>query len=175
MNYQKIFEVRALKKFKYSRLSLICQIAVTLFSVYFIFHGMDLFTKGIKILNNIDIRAFLVFFVILFPFLGEYLNRFIEFYDEYVTFNSFRIRKTVRNYNIRYEDILRIDSKKIPLLGFYKIIVTAKNVPYSIPVTWCMKKHKKLFGELCVYAKKGNPKVNISKQLIEYYKKKGIL
>lgn len=167
MNFMKIF--------KYSRVSFLCQIILTLFCVYFVIHGIKLFTMSTNIFNHNDIIGFFAFFIMLTPFVGEYLNRVVEFKDEYIVFNSFRIDKKVRSYNIRYEDVLSLDAVKIPLLGFYKIKVKAKNVPYTIPVTWCMKNHNKLFCDLCVCVKKDNPNVYIDSRLIEHFEKKGWL
>lgn len=162
-----------MKKFRYSRAAFCGQIITALLFVILVTHGTELFTKGTIIFNHNDIIAVIGGFVILAPFIGEYFNRFVEFNDEYAVFNSFRIDKKVRHFNVRYEDILSLEATKIPLLGIYKVKVKAKNVPYIIPVTWCMKKHHKLFYNLCIYAKKYNPNVYIDSCLIEQLEKKG--
>ncbi len=162
-----------MKKFKYSKLAFLFQTFLSLFCVYFILHGIKLFTFDKSIFNHNDIKGVFVFFILLIPFIGEYMNRFVKFEDGYITFNSFRIDKKVRSYNIKYEDILAIDAVKIPLLGFYKIKVKAKNVPYTLSVTWCMRNHNKLFYELYLCAKQSNPNVYVDNRLIEYFEKKG--
>ena len=104
----------------------------------------------------------------------EYLNRFVEFHDDYVVFNSFRIpRKGVKSFNVKYEDILRLDATVIPIIGIYKVKVKCNNVPWNIPVTWCMSRHNELFSKLCSYAEEHNPNVNIDERLIEILEKKG--
>ncbi|MEE1010909.1 MAG: hypothetical protein U0L11_02620 [Acutalibacteraceae bacterium] len=153
-----------MKKFKYSKLSFFCIVFLSMLGIKFIVHGLTF--------KHNDIMIPFVYLIMMAPFIGEYMNRFVEFKDEHVIFNSFRIDKKVRSYTIRYEDILSLESVKIPLLGFYKVKVKAKNVPYAISVTWCMRNHNKLFYELYIHAKQSNPNVYIDNRLIEYFEKK---
>ena len=129
---------------------------------------MNLFTSDIGRLNYKNVLIVVVFFALLLPFIDEYLNRYVEFKDEYVVFNSFRIDKKVRSYNVKYNDILSLEAVKIPLLGIYKVKIKAKNIPYTIPVTWCMKKHNDLFYNLCFFSKKNNPNVFLNDQLTKF-------
>lgn len=76
------------------------------------------------------------------------------------------------NMNVCYENILAIDSKRTPLLGIYKVVVRAKNMPGSIPITPVMSHYWKLVTQLCDLAKKYNPQVNISDDLLEEIEKK---
>lgn len=162
-----------MKKFRYSRISFLCQLILSLFCVFFLIYGINMFITGTGVLGYKSILIIVVFFVLLSPYIGEYLNRFVEFKDEYVVFNSFRIDKKVRSYNVRYEDILSLEAVKIPLLGIYKIKIKAKNIPYTIPVTWCMKKHNELFYNLGFHVKKFSSDVFIDVQLTCFLKKRG--
>lgn len=162
-----------MKIFKYSFVAFLGQMVLTLFIVTLCMFSVKLQDPAAKVFDHNAFTAYIGFFVILIPFVGEYFNRFVEFKDNYAIFNSFRIDKKVRSYNIRYEDILSLETTKIPLLGIYKVKVKAKNVPYIIPVTWCMKKHNELFYNLYSYAQKHNPKVYVDGCLIEQLKKKG--
>lgn len=118
----------------------------------------------------VAIGFFMVYLVI---YSREFFERYVEFNTEFVCFNSYRLGKQVRKINIHYEDILSLESTKIPLLGIYKVKVKAKNVPWIIPVTWCMAKKNDLFGNLCIYAKKHNPQVYIDSRLTDFLEKKG--
>lgn len=159
-----------MKKFKYSKLALLLQTFLSLFVTLCI---IKVFSFDKSKFNHNIVKVIVVFLVMLTPFIGEYINRFVEFKDGCVMFNSFRIDKKVRSYTIRYEDILSLDAVKIPLLGFYKIKVKAKNVPYVISVTWCMRNHNRLFHELYICSKQSNPNVYVDNRLIEYFEKKG--
>ena len=159
-----------MKKFKYSKLAILLQTLLSLFVTLCI---IRVFYFDNSKFNRDIVKVVAVFLVLLTPFIGEYLNRFVEFKDGCITFNSFRIDKKVRFCTIRCEDILSLDAVKIPLLGFYKIKVKAKNVPYAIPVTWCMRNHNKLFYELYICSRQSNPDVYVDSRLIEYFEKKG--
>lgn len=105
----------------------------------------------------------------------EYFNRFAEFHDEYITFNSFRISKKVRDFNVRYEDILSLEAKVFPLVGIYRVRVRCKNVPWQIPVIFFMKKHNELFARLYSTAKAHNPSVYFDQKAIQILERKGYL
>ena len=64
--------------------------------------------------------------------------------------------------------------KKIPLLGIYKIKVKCKNIPWQIPVTWCMCNHNEFFAKLCLEAESHNSNAYIDPRVIEFLKKRGI-
>lgn len=103
----------------------------------------------------------------------EYLTRYVEFCDNYVTFNSYRVNKRVYNFNVKYEDILSLEATMIPVVGIYKVKVNAKNLPANIPVTYCISKHNEMFATLCEKVEKANPKVYIDERIIKHLEKKG--
>lgn len=160
-------------KYKYSKFLFLIQVMLALFCVYILAHDFKLYSTDTEIYKHSDLLGFVGFFAVLLPFIGEYINRFIEFKDEHIVFNSFRVKKKLYNFSIRYEDILSIEAVNIPILGIYKVKVKAKNIPCIIPVTWCMKRHNELFCKICKYAKKYNPKVYIDSCLIKHLEKKG--
>ncbi len=159
-----------MKIFKYSKLLFIIQLIFSLLCSFLLINGVNFLFETI-FFSKKSIMIIAVFMLLLSPFTIEYFNRYVEFKDDYAVFNSFRIDGKVRNYNVKYENILSLEATKIPLLGIYKVKVNAKNVPYAIPVTWCMKKRKDLFSNLCYYSKKHNPKVFIDEHLTELLKK----
>lgn len=119
----------------------------------------------------ITITGFLAVFLSLYS--GEYFKRYVEFGEEYVTFNSYRIAKKVRYLNVKYEDILSLEAMMIPFLGIYKVNVKAKNIQWIIPVTYCISKHNEMYARLCSNARKGNPNIYVDERLIKHLKKKG--
>ena len=109
----------------------------------------------------------LIFFGYFIPVCAkEYVKRSVVFKIETVVFDSFRIAKKVRNFTVRYEDVLSLETTKIPLLGIYKVSVRAKNVPWPIPVTWCMAHKNELFSELCKRVQDNNPDAYIDNRLL---------
>lgn len=145
---------------------------VVLYAIVLLFflYSKDNDVKELKKMLVTIIGFLTVFFSV---YGGEYLNRYVEFNENYVTFNSYRIARKVRHFNVKYEDILSLEAKMIPIIGIYKVKVKAKNVPWSIPVTWCISHHNEMYAKLCKNARKGNPKVYIDDKLIEYLAKKG--
>ena len=103
----------------------------------------------------------------------EYLSRYVEFHNNYVTFYSYRVKKKVYNFDVKYENILNLNATMIPILGIYKVKVKAKNLPADIPVTWCISKHNEMFSTLCEKAEKSNPNVYIDSRIIKHLEKKG--
>ncbi len=103
----------------------------------------------------------------------EYLSRYVEFHNNYVTFYSYRVKKKVYNFDVKYENILNLNATMIPILGIYKVKVKAKNLPADIPVTWCISKHNEMFSILCERVEKANPNVNIDSRIIKQLEKKG--
>lgn len=161
-------------KYKYSKFSFYFQcIFVVVFSFSLLYYMY--FNYGdIRFLKRTGVTITGVLAVWYMIYSPEYIKRFVEFHDNYVVFNSFRIpRKGVKSFNVKYEDILRLDATVIPIIGIYKVKVKCNNVPWNIPVTWCMSHHNELFSKLCSYAKGHNPNVSIDERLIEILEKKG--
>lgn len=160
-------------KYKYKKSMFFFQVAlvilyaiVLLFFLYSRNNDIKWFKKML-----VTITGFMTVFFSVYS--GEYLNRYVEFNENYVTFNSYRIAKKVRHFNVKYEDILNLEATMIPIIGIYKVKVKAKNVPWSIPVTWCINHHNEMYAKLCKNAREGNPKVYIDDKLIDYLAKKG--
>lgn len=161
-------------KYRYSRMAIVLQalliigiLALAIFLCYMSNEDIKYLKKMLVIIPCYLITGY-------FLWSKEYFNRFAEFHDEYITFNSFRISKKVRDFNVRYEDILSLDAVIIPLLGIYKIKVKCKNIPWQIPVTWCMCNHNELFAKLCLEAESHNPNAYIDPRVIEFLEKRGI-
>lgn len=162
-------------KFIYSRLAiaiewlLLIGFAAVLLLLFYIQDNDIKFTKKMTIF-------FIGYFAVFWILYGkEYINRFVEFHDEYVCFNSFRVGKAVRNFNVRYEDILSLDAKVIPLVGIYRVRVRCKNVPWQIPVMFFMKNHNELFARLYSAAKAHNPNISLDEKAIRRLERKGCL
>ena len=161
-------------KYKYSKFSFYFQcIFIVVFSFSLLYYMY--FNNGdILFLKKTGGTIMGVLVVWYMKYSPEYLKRFVEFHDNYVVFNSFRIpRKGVKSFYVKYEDILRLDATVIPIIGIYKVKVKCNNVPWIIPVTWCMSHHNELFSKLCSCAEEHNPNVNIDERLIGILGKKG--
>ena len=107
--------------------------------------------------------VFIVFFSIFFS--KEYCRRRVVIEETTVVFHSFRIAREVRTIHVKYEYILSIKAKSLPVLGVVSISIKAKNVPWEIPVSWRITHHKKLFSQLCKQAKMHNQTVYIDEAL----------
>jgi len=101
---------------------------------------------------------------------GEYLNRYVEFHNEYVQFNSFRFKriKNALSINVRYESFYSLEAKAFPLFGVWGIRIKANGIPHPITVSFCFSKHKKLYRMLCTQIKQHNPQVYVDEKLIKY-------
>lgn len=114
--------------------------------------------------------GFLVVFLGIYS--GEYFNRYVEIADEYVRFNSFRFKmmKNTISLNVRYEDVLSVEAKKLPIIGIYGLKLRVKNFGHTIVITHSFCKHKELFSELCKRVKNANPNVFIENIVKERFK-----
>lgn len=103
------------------------------------------------------------------------LSRSIETQSEYVKFNNFRFNSFNKlktfSVTLSYESITGLDSKKLPLIGIYKILVISKNYPDPIPVSTLFLKHKQLFYTICTQAQRYNGEVLIDDDLLEFAEK----
>lgn len=117
--------------------------------------------------------AFSTFYII------EELKKYVEIHDDHFYLNLFKFKKIkfMKNtsFGVRYEDIISIESKFLPVLGLYSIKINAKNIPEKLKITFCFRKHKKLFAEIVKRAKRYNPDVYIDSKLEEYLEKRGLL
>ena len=107
-----------------------------------------------------------LWFVMIHRFNKQYTECYVSFSDEYITFNSFKIAYKIRNVNVRYEDIIGLYAKTVPVLGMRAVIVKAKNLPGDITVTWRMVKHKELFLKLYDSAKSTGETEYIDEKLV---------
>lgn len=162
-------------KYRYSRMAIVLQalliigiLALAIFLCYMSNEDIKYLKKMLVIIPCYLITGY-------FLWSKEYFNRFAEFHDEYITFNSFRISKKVRDFNVRYEDILSLEAKVFPLVGIYRVRVRCKNVPWQIPVIFFMKKHNELFARLYSTAKAHNPSVYFDQKAIQILERKGYL
>lgn len=132
-----------------------------------------LFDSNLKLFNKNIISGLGVSFVMISLYIGEYLKRYVEIKKESVYFNSFRFKNKVINLTVPYGEILSIEAIKLPVLGVFKVKVKAQNIPWVIPITWCISHHNEMYAKLCSNAKKSNPLVYIDSQLVNYLKKRG--
>lgn len=107
-----------------------------------------------------------------FRYTGDYLNKYVELQEEVIRFNSFILRKagTTRSitYNVRYEDIISVECRTIPIIGLYAIYIVGKNLPSKIPITLSFSKHRDLCRNLCATIKLRNPRAYVDPRIDKY-------
>ena len=108
-------------------------------------------------------------FVMCFMFMGEYKNRYVETFDDYMRLNSFRFkgRRYPRSLNVKYEDVWYIEARRLPLIGVWAIRINAKFLPHKVTISYCFKNSKQLYAELCEKARLFKPDVYIDDRLTE--------
>lgn len=112
-------------------------------------------------------------FVMCFMFMGEYKNRYVETFDDYMHLNSFRFKgwRHPRSLNVKYEDMWYIEAKCLPLIGVWAIRINAKFLPHKVTISYCFKNSSQLYAELCEKARLFKPDVYIDDRLTEYLNK----
>lgn len=148
------------KKYYYSRTyyfmtSLIIPIIISII----IFFAIDATRDYYKLFFTI-----IVFFVT--PTIAcakSYLSRYVEFFDEYIHFDSWGVfeAKRIVTLNVRYENIYKIGVSKIPIFGIWKIKVYVKDLDYAIPIHICINKHLEVYKKICDNVRQFNPNVSI--------------
>lgn len=159
-------------KYRYSKLAFICSWLLVGSIVMLL-----LYLFGILINASEDkfIKVFMIcpafFITVMMGYSSEYNSRYVEIFDEYIKFNSFRFKRlrNVVSFNIRYEDIISIKSKSLPVIGLLAIKIKAKNIPHEITLSICFKGHKKMFKNICHSVSEHN-NVIFDSYLEEYFK-----
>ncbi len=118
------------------------------------------------------LSAFVTMFSLIYC--GEYFNRYVEFFEEVIRFNSFRIgeARKVMSFNFRYENITSIEASYLPLFGVWKIKVSGKGFAYPIPISFCFNKYGELCEKLCDLVKEHNPDVYIDGRIVNFIERK---
>lgn len=102
----------------------------------------------------------------------ELYRRYIELCDNYVHFHSFRFKdinmKKAASFNVKYDDFLSLNVKKVPLIGIYAVVIKAKNLPKELTVSFFNKNYKEMFGKLCNSIHRANPTAYIDPELLEW-------
>ena len=96
----------------------------------------------------------------------ENLNKYVELFDTYVRFNSFRFRllKPVQSVHVKYEDIYAIRAKFIGKRVLY-MELSCHNFKHKIKLPASIAKHKELFARLYKEVVRVNPDVVIGNEL----------
>ena len=159
-------------KYRYSKIAfisisvLVCAVVMLLLYMYGVLVNAD---------KDRFIKVFMIctafFAVVMMGYSSEYNNRYVEIFDEYIKFNSFRFKRfrNIISLNIRYEDIISIKSKSLPLFGLWAIKINAKNIPHEITLSICFKDHKNMFKNICRSVGEHNKDVIIDSYLNEHF------
>ncbi len=103
------------------------------------------------------------------------MGKSVEILSEYIKFKNFRFNafNSLKTFSITmgYESIIRIEAKKLPLIGIYKIVIISKNYPDPIPVSRLFLKHRQLFYTVCSQVQRYNKDALIDNDLLEFTEK----
>ncbi len=159
-------------KYRYSKLAFIVISVVVCFFVMLL-----LYLFGLLIDADYEkfVKVFIIcpgfFFAITGLSLGEYSNRYVEIFDSYIMFNSFRFKRiqNVMSSKIIYENIISIKSIKLPIVGLVGIKIKAKSLPHDIKLSIFFKNHKQMFRDVCYSVNENNKKTVIDSYLKNYF------
>lgn len=161
-------------KYRYSKLAFTCFTLITgaaIFSAlllygYFLEMEKDQFFKALPIC-----AIFFLFLVLMYA--GEYLNRYVEIFDERIRFNSFRFRRIMNpvSVSVKYEDIFGIKARKLPFIGLWGIKINARNLPHEITLSFCFRGHRQMFKDICEKVQAQDLGVIIDPDLLKYLEK----
>lgn len=163
-------------KYCYSKTAMVLQWLLTVIYAVFLLILIYLNDQDLLKLRKLafGLAGFLMFGFSLFA--KEYLNRYIEFQSDSVKFNSFRFKnikqRNTISFNVKYEDILNVSARRLPVIGIWGIKVTAKNLPHAITLSFCFCKHNEMYDNICKFAKQHNPNVYIDSRLTEFLERK---
>lgn len=158
-------------KYKYSKLAFgFCLILVEGVVLTLLLVFGNLIGAEKKQFNNMFLLVSVFLVSCAFMYIGEYSNKYVNFLDDYIHFNSFRFKMKVNpmSLKVKYEDVYSIKPRKLPIVGVWAIKINAKNLPHEITISFCFKKHKELFENLCTLVKKYKPDAYIDKELSKY-------
>ncbi len=159
-------------KYKYKKAFLFIQffaLAVIYVSMIVIAYRI---TNNERILGKIIFGALGLYLVMVTTYSKEFLMRYVELLDNSIRFNSFRLKdvkmKKAVSFNIRYQDVLSVDVRTIPLIGIWGIQINAKNLPHKMTLSFCFHNHIELYKKLCGYIEQYNPNAYIDSRLKDY-------
>lgn len=155
-------------KYRYSKLAFICS-----WLLVGSIEMLLLYLFGILVNASEDkfIKVFMIcpafFITVMMGYSSEYTNRYVELFDDYIKFNSFRFKRlrNVISLKIRYEDIISIKTKSLPLFGIWAIKINAKNIAHEITLSICFKHHKIMFKNICLNVIEHNKDIYIDSSI----------
>lgn len=158
-------------KYKYRKTMIALQWSSVFVYAAFLLYLFHIMGKDVEWIQKNLIIAIVFLTVFIICFSGEYLNRYVDFKDEYVRFNSFRFKRLKKavTINIKYENIYSIEACKLPLIGIWGVKITAKDLPNPIILSFCFSKHIKMYKSLCSRVRLYNSKAYIDERLKKYY------
>lgn len=146
---------------------------VSFIIIYFFPEFVEQFSKGRG--KGLDDLLYAVPVVFTLIAVTDNLSRSVETQGEYVKFKNFRFNSFNKlktfSVTLSYESITGLDSKKLPLVGIYKILVISKNYPDPIPVSALFLKHKQLFYTISRQTQRYNKEAILDNDLLEFLEK----
>ena len=160
-------------KYRYSKLSYFLQflfsdIAV-IFMIWLIYVYGEIPLKSKYTFGAISMPA-----IIFISYANKFLNQYVETHEDYMSINYMFKNPKLRNaasFGVKYEDVISITCKKIPLIGIASIRLNIKNVPEEIKLTLSYCKHNEMYKNICKNVLGKNPDVNIDSRLLRLIEK----
>ncbi len=116
--------------------------------------------------------ATLIFIGSVAMYYKEYRKKYVELDETSMKFYSFRFRDITKKralvFDVKYKDIYGLGVRSLPLIGVWAIVVEAKYLPHGMTISFCFKKHKELWRNLCRIVKEHNPDAYIDSRLEKY-------
>lgn len=150
-------------KYKYNRFIFICEWLLLGVSYFFLFWLAAHDEESIKAVQKLGYGSAGLYIILLFIYGSEYINRYVELYNDHVRFNCFRFkgeRKPV-SLDVRYENIFSLEAVKYPIIGIVGVKVKCKNYPKDIKVSPLFHRHKEMYSNLIELVKSKNPKAYV--------------
>lgn len=108
-------------------------------------------------------------------FSEEYSGKYVQLSNDTVKLGSYNFRGKGRHdhpppvtFEIKYENIWVLESKKLPLIGVWAINIDATGLHQTVILERSFVNYKEMVKNLCKKAKQHNPKVYIDPELKKY-------
>ncbi len=168
---------RDFMKYYYKKSAVFLQFLIlALIYIIMIFFSYYILNVNERVLKRFIFGGAGIFVAMMSMYFGEFTNRYVEFLETSIHFNSFRFKdikmRHAINFNVKYEDVFSIETRKIPLIGVWAIYINAKNLPHKITISFCFRNYAELFDNLQKKVKLYNPNAYIDELLLDYCRRK---
>ena len=164
-------------KHKYNKLMILLYYVFCYFGLFTFLFILAFAMGDLNLFNKHALTMTILFCIAYGLYDKRRMNRYVEFFDEYVHFHSLNIVRKKKEYylNVRYEDIYEITVKKSSFIGIHLIYVKANNFGYAIPLNCLYANYKKMYSTLYQKVIKANPDVRIDRSFVDFLERKNLI